>query len=597
MFRPTIGSVLFLCSLPMFAQGPQPRLKEAISDSSRTALRGSLSPRVRGAEDLGPLSPEKTIPGITLVFRRSTEQEAALKDLLAAQQNPASPLYHHWLTPETFAARFGLDDKDISTVESWLTARGFHIENVARSRDRITFSGNAAQVQAAFGAELHYYRVEGELHFAPASDLSLPASLTSVTAAVLHLSDFRPKPAYKVIPQASPDFTSVSTQAHYLGPTDILTMYNVNTNLTGSGQGLAVVGQSFVSTLPLGSVFNLLDNLEFNRFNEPTAVLVPGSGVEAISLGDEGESEIDLEYATGIAPRANVFLVFVGANQNYSIYDAVSYAITENIAPVVSISYGTCEPLMSSTDLSQLDALFEEASTQGQTLVAATGDSGSTACAPFSTAQGVTAAEQQELSVNFPASSPNVTAVGGTQMQAGTFDAGNTTYWASATTIDYDNSLLSYVPEVVWNEGSASYGMAAGGGGTSTYFSRPSWQSSFPGMPGGSYRLLPDIALQASIASPGFLICTDDPSMLAAEGQTTSCDYELLGSNNKYTTAGGTSFAAPIFAGFVALINQAENATGQGNINPQLYSLAANSSTYASAFHDSLPAQTPAWQE
>jgi subtilase family serine protease len=588
MFRPTIGSVLFLCSLPMFAQVLQPRLKEAISDSSRTALRGSLSPRVRGAEDLGPLSPEKTIPGITLVFRRSTEQEAALKDLLAAQQNPASPLYHHWLTPETFAARFGVDDKDISTVESWLTARGFHIENVARSRDRITFSGNAAQVQAAFGAELHYYRVEGEQHFAPASDLSLPASLTSVTAAVLHLSDFRPRPAYKVIPQAHPDYTTASTQAHYLGPKDILTMYDasdLHLNGYGSGQGLAVVGQSFVDIET--SITNFWIYINGPQMNLPTAVLVPGSGVEAISPGDEGESEIDLEYSSGIAQNANTFLVYVGANQNYSVYDALSFAITENIAPVVSISYGTCEPLLSSTDLSQFDSLFEEASAQGQTLVAASGDSGSTACAPFAGVQGVSPTEQQELSVNFPASSPNVTAVGGTQMQAGSFAAGDTTYWASASNTDNVSSLLSYVPEVAWNEGSASIGIAAGGGGASTFFPRPAWQSSFPGMPSGSYRLLPDVAFQASIESPGYVICTDDAAMLASEGQTASCSNgDLLGSNLKNTLAGGTSFAAPIFAGFVALLNQSENATGQGNINPQLYSLAANPSTYASAFHD-----------
>lgn len=586
MLRPILGFVLPLCSLQMFAQVPQPRLKGAISDASRTVLRDSQSPRVRGAQDLGPLSPDKTIPGITLVFQRSAEQEAALKDLLAAQQNPASQFYHHWLTPETFATRFGMANKDIETVENWLTAHGFHIENVARSRDRITFSGNAAQVQAAFGTELHYYRMQGKLHFAPASDLFLPASLASVTAAVLHLSDFRPKPAYKVMPHGRPDYTSASTQAHYLGPKDIFTMYDVNKNLWGSGQSVAIVGQSFVNTSWSSSISTFQANL--GQGEPPTAVLVPGSGVEAISPGDEGESEIDLEYSSGIAQNANIFLVYVGDNQNYSVYDALSFAITQDIAPVVSISYTTCEPLMTPTDLNQYQSLFEEASTQGQTLVAATGDSGSTACAPYTSAQGATTAEQQDLSVNFPASSPNVTAVGGTQMADGTFAAGNTTYWAGAPNVGIDNvsSLLSYVPEAVWNEGSASKGIVAGGGGASTYFPRPAWQTSYPGIPTGTYRLLPDIALQASTSSPGYLVCTDDPSLLNAEGQTSSCDNGLLGSNNQYTVAGGTSFAAPIFAGFVALINQSENATGQGNINPQLYSLAANGSTYTSAFHD-----------
>ena len=385
---------------------------------------------------------------------------------------------------------------------------------------------------------------------------------------------------------ARPDYTSASTQVHYLSPKDIFTMYDVNKNLPGSGQSLAVVGQSFVNVMQGGSVWTFQANL--TQADPPTAVLVPDSGVEAVSPGDEGESEIDLEYSSGIAQNGNIFLVFVGGNQNYSVYDALTFAITEDIAPVVSISYGTCEPLMTTTDLNQYESLFEEASAQGQTLVAASGDSGSTACALYSAAGESPTAEQEELAVTFPASSPNVTAVGGTQMAAETFAAGNTTYWAPATTDTLDNvsSLLSYVPEVVWNEGSASIGIAAGGGGTSSYFPRPAWQSSYPGTPTGIYRLLPDISLQSSAASPGYLICTDDPSILSAQGQTTGCVSGLLGSNDKYSVAGGTSFAAPIFAGFVALLNQSENATGQGNINPQLYSLAANAGTYASAFHD-----------
>ena len=529
------------------------------------------------------------VPGITLVFRRSPTQEADLKNLLAAQQNPASPLYRHWLTPEAFAARFGVADQDIATTESWLTAQGFHIDNVARSRDRITFSGTAAQVRAAFGAELHRFQAEGKVHFAPVSDLTMPAELASVTAAILHLSDFRPKPSTRIMADPHPDYTSYTTQAHYLGPKDILTMYyspvpvNANT-YSGTGQGLAVVGQSYVNTSNPSSVNTFQINL--TQFVPVNAVLVPGSGVQAISPGDEGESEIDLEYASGIAQGANIFLVYVGDEQNYGVFDALTFAITERIAPVVSISYGVCEPLLSQSELSQFNALFEEASAQGQTLVASSGDSGSTACAPFNSSQGVTPAEQQELSVSFPASSPNVTAVGGTQMAPGTFAPGTSPYWASAGTFDNVSSLLSYVPEVVWNEGSAANGIAAGGGGASMYYPRPAWQSVYPGMPAGTYRLLPDVALQSSIASPGFLLCTSDPALLNPQGQTSSCVSGLLGNNDQYTLAGGTSFAAPIFAGFVAILNQAQNATGLGNINPELYSLAANPTSYAAAFHD-----------
>jgi Pro-kumamolisin, activation domain/Subtilase family len=584
--RPLLVVALLFCSLSTFAQSPEPRLKGTITETSRVVLSNSRTPRASVAQDVGPVSPDMAIPGITLVFRRSDAQEAALKELLTAQQNTASPLYHHWLTPETFAARFGVADDDIATSEAWLASHGFHVERVARSRDRITFSGTAAQVQAAFGTELHHYRTENELHFAPASDLTLPAELASVTAAVLHLSDFRPKPNVKAQTRPHPDFTSLSTQAHYLTPGDIETMYNLNPLLEsyvdGTGQSLAVVGQSYVNTSTSSSISTFQEHL--GSLKAVNTIIVPNSGTEAISPGDEAESEIDLEYSSGIAVKADIFLVYVGGNQNYDVFDALAYAITEDVAPVVSISYGECELALSTNELNQYDALFEEASLQGQTLVASAGDSGSTACAYYTSADGITPAQQQGLLVAFPASSPNVTAVGGTQMAAGTFAAGDSSYWASASNIDNTNSLLSYVPEVVWNEDFSKYGIAAGGGGISTYFPRPAWQTGVPGISTGTYRLLPDLALQSSIASPGFLICSDDPTMIGS--QASSCTNGLLDNDNQYTTAGGTSFAAPLFAGSLALLNQVEQAAGQGNINPVLYGLAGTPTTYAAAFHD-----------
>jgi subtilase family serine protease len=579
---PVFFTALLSGSLFAFAQNSAPRLTGAITETSRATLAGSRSPRVQHAEDLGAVSPEMTVPGITLVFKRSAEQENALQELLAAQQNTASPLYHQWLTPDTFAARFGVSDSDIAATEGWLQSRGFHIDGTARSKDRITFSGNAAQVQAAFGAGLHYYRAEGERHFAPQTDLTLPTELASVTAAVLHLSNFRPKPNIRIQTNTHPNYTTLATQTHYLGPKDIFTMYDLNaffqSQTLGGGQSLAVVGQSFVDTSPSSVIQQFHGYAQSGGF--VSAVLVPGSGVEAISPGDEGESEIDAEYASGIAGNATTFLVYVGANQNYDVFDALAFAIAQDIAPVVSISYGVCESLMSSTDLDQGNALFEQAAAQGQTLVAAAGDSGSTACAPITT-DGLSLTQQQALAVPYPADSPYVTAVGGTQMATGTFAAGSSSYWATASNSDAVGSLLSYVPEVVWNEDSAANGIAAGGGGTSAHFPRPAWQSGVLGIPSGAYRLLPDVALQASIESPGFLLCSDDPALANRQGQTPNCSDGFEG-----TTAGGTSFAAPIFAGFIAILNQAKNSTGQGNINPVLYSLASNPTSYAAVFHD-----------
>lgn len=587
VLKPLFAVTLLFCVLPAFAQRPEPRLKGNITETSRSVLANSRTPRVRTAQDEGEVASDTVVPGITLVFRRSAAQEAALKELLAAQQNPASPLYHQWLSTEDFATRFGAADEDIATTESWLTSRGFHVEGVARSRDRITFSGTAAQVRAAFGTELHRYQAEGELHFAPAADLTLPANLASVTEAVLHLSDFRPKPSFAAAVRPNPNYTAASTQAHYLGPKDVATMYNLEPlyqrGFYGGGQGLAIVGQSYVDT-GSGSKIGVFQ-ANATQATSISPVLVPGTGVQAISPGDQGESELDLEYSSGIAQQANVFFVYVGSNRNYSVFDALDYAITQNIAPVVSISYGVCEPILSQTELDQANSLFEEAAAQGQTLVVASGDSGSTACEVYSTSQGVTLDQQQALAVSFPASSPNVTAVGGTQMAAGTFTAGNTTYWTGAGSVDQVGSLLSYVPEVVWNEGSAANGIVAGGGGVSIHYPRPAWQSGVQGITSGAYRLVPDIAIQSSIASPGFILCTNDRSLMVS-GQTSSCVNGLQGNNGRYTVAGGTSFAAPIFAGYLAILNQAEHTNGQGNINPALYGLAANPTTYAAAFHD-----------
>lgn len=531
------------------------------------------------------MAPATQIPGITLVFRRSEAQEAALEKLLAAQQDPESPLYHHWLTPDGFAAQFGVAEEDIAATEAWLTGQGFHVDSVSRSHDRITFSGTAAQVQAAFGAELRRYRLGDETHFAPANDLSLPAQLAPITAAVLHLSDFRPKAQMVTSDRVRPNLTGASTQQHLLTPKDIATMYKLTPLYqklwNGAGQAIAVVGQSYVNTVS-GPIATFLANM--SQAMNVTPVLVPDSGANAISPGDESESEIDLEYSSAIAPNADVFFVYVGANQNYDVFDAIAYAITEDVAPVVSISYGTCELTVSQSALEQANALFAEAAAQGQTLVASSGDTGSTQCAYYTAAQGATTAQQQALAVSFPASSPYVTAVGGTQMAEGTFAAGASSYWQSSTGSDVVNSLLSYVPEVAWNE-SSTQGIVAGGGGSSSYFTRPDWQSGVSGIPSGPYRLLPDVSLQSSIQKPGFVFCTTDPSVV---GQSGSCTNGLKNSNGSYTIAGGTSFAAPIFAGFVAILNQSRNAAGQGNINPTLYKLASDATTYGSVFHDIL---------
>ena len=580
--------VALLSSLPLagLAQQPAVRLSGPITGAPVTAVAESRSPLAVMGEDAGTVPASMALKGLTLVFSRSAAQEADLRALLAAQQDPSSPQYHQWLTPDSFGARFGVADADLAQVKSWLQSQGSSVDSVNRSHNALTFSGTAGTVGAAFGTELHRYKLGTETHFAPATELSVPAALAPLVTAVLHTSDIRPKPSLRLTHAraVAPDYTSSQTQAHYLTPKDIATMYNVqaeySAGYTGVGQSIAVVGQSYVLTSDV-TAFQAAAGLATNA---PTLVLVPSTGVSGISSGDEGESDIDLEYAGGLAPGANVYLVYVGNNANADVFEALNYAITENIAPVVSISYGGCEPLSSASSLNAYSATYMQAAAQGQSIIASAGDDGSEACYGY---PGESTAVQEQLAVSFPASSPYVTAVGGTQMSAGTTAAGASTYWATASGTDLSSSLLSYVPEVTWNEDSTNDGIVAGGGGASVVFARPTYQAGVAGIPTGATRLLPDVSLLSAVNTPGFLYCSSDLQDLQAEDLTSSCVTGFRDASDKYLLiAGGTSFAAPVMAGMTALLNQIKHSTGQGLLNTQLYALAGNTATYASAFHD-----------
>lgn len=544
--------------------GPEPRLHGEIGAAGRVRLVGSIATRAASARDAGAVADDTPVEGITLVFQRSAAQEAELEALLAAQQDVTSPQFHQWLTPEGFGQQFGMADADLQATEQWLEGQGFRVDGVSVARDRVTFSGTAGQVAAAFGTALHRYEVGGQLAMAPEAELSLPEELAPVVSAVLHLEELRPTP--KLRANMQPRYTA-STGAHYLVPQDLAVMYDVpgesSSSLPGLGQTIAVVGQSYVNTNEAA-----LQLLWSGGSRTLTPVLVPGTGSEAISVGDAIESEVDIEYAGGLASWANILLVYVGSNPTYSVFDSLAYAVDRDVAPVITVSYGLCEAAMSTMWLTQGNALLEQAASQGQTVIAASGDNGSLGCASVPISDGITTAQQQELAVDYPADSPYVVAVGGTQMVAGTFSSSSSNWNPGQALSPLAASLLQYVPETAWNEDSAANGILAGGGGASTVMARPAWQTNLPGIPAGATRLLPDVALQASTANPGFLFCSGYTS--------TSCEQNI---------SGGTSFAAPTFAAMVALLNQSTESLGQGNVNPVLYQLAGGAQG-ASIFHD-----------
>jgi len=583
-FAAAFLGLLFVLSGNSRAQEPAARIRTQIDDFDRVTLPGTHPPMARVENDTGPLPSGTMLQGISMVLSRSAVQESDLQALIAAQQKPGSSQYHKWLSPEEFAARFGVADSDISVIKQWVEQQGLSFLGVSRSKNRISVSGATEQVKAAFGVDIRYYTVNGEKHYAPSSDISVPAALSSLVQNVSNLSTFRPRPHVKLSKPrraVQANFTSSQSGSHFLTPKDIATIYNLssayNAGYTGSGQAIAVVGQSAI--VP-SDIEHFQTAAGFSK-KDPTLVLVPNSGTSTVVSGDEAESDLDLEYSSTVGKDATIYFVYVGNNSNYNLWDSIQYAVDNKVAPIISNSYGICETALSSSDYASLNAVLAQAAAQGQTVVTASGDSGSTDCYGVT---GLTATQQKALAVDYPASSQYVTGMGGTEFSADDASSSNTRYWKSASGSDVVGSALSYIPEQVWNDGSSTNGLAAGGGGVSAFTARPSWQTGVPGIPSGSYRLLPDISLDSSADNAGYLYCSSDS---ASTGVSGSCTNGFRDSNDTYlTVAGGTSFASPIFAGMLAIINQKLDSDGQGVINPILYTLAADSSTYSSAFHD-----------
>ncbi len=565
------------------AQGPVPRIVAPIDNSARTVLANSRPPRARAENDAGLMPQSTRIQGMSVNFRRSAAQQAALDSLLAAQQDRTSPLYHQWLTPDQFAAQFGAAASDLQTVQNWLVSQGFSVDGVSRGLNRITFTGTEAQVEAAFGAQLHYFTVGTEKHFAPASDLSIPASLAGVVESIGNISDFQPHSHIRR--SATPAFTSGQSGNHFLSPKDVATIYDINpaysAGYTGAGQSIAIVGQSAVL---LSDVANFKTASGISS-PAPIPVLYPGSGASTLKTGDESESDLDLEYSGTIAPAATVYFVYTGASTNYGAFDALVYAVINDIAPIISSSYGECEVVLGSTYYAYYNQYLQQAAAQGQTVIAASGDEGSTDC--YGETNSV--ATEIALNVDFPGSSAWVTSVGGTEISASNNPASTSTstYWSGNGTTDVLSSALSYIPEVAWNDDSTG-GLSSGGGGVSVFTPRPTWQAGTIGgvaIPSGSMRLVPDVSLMASPDEPGYLYCSSDSASTGIQGSCSNNGFRD-GNGTNLTIAGGTSFAAPVFAGMMALINQATKSTGQGALGYILYPLASSTITYAAAFHD-----------
>ncbi len=483
---------------------------------------------------------------VTMDLKPSASQEAALDQLLANQQNPSSADFHRWLTPEQYADRFGASQDDVNRIVAWLQSQGFQVKRVARSRTWIEFAGTAQQVSSAFHTQIHQYLENSELHYANATNPSIPAALSGMVRDLRGLNDYRLKPRNKA---RGPSPRNNTGGAHQIVPDDFATIYDIMplyaAGINGAGQKLAIVGQTDI---------NISDIQAFrSQYNLPAInlqqILVPGQADPGISQSDLPEADLDIEWSGSVARDATIIYVY-SSNVTTSIQEAIDQAY----APVVSMSYGLCED-GDLVDLPTYRGWAQQGNAQGITWLAAGGDSGAADCEDL---DAVIA--QDGLAVDEPGSIPEVTSMGGTE-----FNEGGGQYWSSNNNAN-GASALSYIPEMAWNDTNPGQGLLAGGGGSSLFFPQPVWQTG-PGVPNTGFRNVPDLALAASPDHDGYFVYTGGSLQIF----------------------GGTSFGAPTMAGVLTLLNQylvssdAQKQPGLGNINPTIYRMGQRSTT---AFHD-----------
>jgi hypothetical protein len=556
----------------------QPLITQAIDESQLTVLRGNVHALAKPIFDIGTAPATLPMERMLLVLKRGPEQEYALRTLLDNQQDKHSPSYHKWLTPEQFGKQFGPTDSDIQTITTWLQSHGFQV-GATKGRTVLEFSGSASQVQEAFHTTIHKYVVNGEQHWANATNPSIPTALTPAVAGVLTLHNFLKQPMIHLLSQQVPlkkpkgskyPLADLNGGLHALVPADYAVIYNSPATLDGTGITIAIVARS--DLFNGGSDVSDFDST-FGLPGGNLNVILNGPDPGDLGGNEELEATLDSSWSGALATGSQIdFVISASTNDTDGVDLSEVYIIENNLGSLMSESFGACEAEITSADAQGESLLAEQAAAQGITYTVSAGDTGAEGCANL----GETIASGA-VSVSDIGSTPFNISVGGTLFNETAGSGTEATYWNSTNSGDGE-SAISYIPEDVWNETcttSCQDGqppLAAGGGGFSVFNAKPSWQSlSITGVPNDGARDVPDVALTSA---------GHDPYLLCLEGSCEQSEVFLV-----Y----GTSAAAPSFAGILALVYQnmvtVQGASGarQGQADYILYPLAKAQQTAATA--------------
>jgi kumamolisin len=478
-------------------------------------LKGSERSPLPNSRALGPADPAERLE-VTVVVRPSDTQ--GLKDRLQKLAQGKRSIGH--LSRAAFARQYGASRADLDSVRDFAEAHGLAVVQEHAARCAVVLSGTVAQFNDAFGIQLQHCSHPTGTYRGRTGPVYIPAELDGVIEAVLGLDNRPQARAHFRMKSSKTGRRSRPAQAAATSftPVQLAALYDFP---QGDGKG------ECIGLIELGGGYQPQDIQNYFSGLGLTAPTVTAVSVDQATnqptgdpSGPDGEVMLDIEIAGAIAPAAAI-VVYFAPNTDAGFLDAVTTAIHDEVRKpsVVSISWGGPESTWTQQSMSAMDQAFQAAAAMGVTVCIAAGDSGST--------DGVSDGNNH---VDFPASSPNVLACGGTSLQA------------NATTI---------VSEVVWNDGNPASG--AGGGGVSTFFALPTWQQGLDATDAEgnrsplSNRGVPDVAADA------------DP-------QT---GYEVLvdGTSAVY---GGTSAVAPLWAGLIARIN-ALTGRSAGFVNPALY--------------------------
>lgn len=611
-------------TLPAQSARPAPSIRAAIDESDLVTLANNTRPEATAANDRGRVADSFPLDHMLLQLKRSPEQEAALENLIGRLHDASSPDFHRWLTPQQFAASWGVAKSDVDTVSAWLSSHGFTVNGTPASGMTIDFSGNAGLVREAFHTEIHNLDVHGVSHFANMSDPQIPAALAPAVAGIVSLHNFHPKPL--LLPHHDYTYTNTSGTFHALAPGDIATIYNFAplfaAGLSGQGQSIMVVEDTYLYSTADWVTFRNTFGLQSYASGSLSQISPQGElkcknpGFQGDpkdpGYGDDGEAAIDVEWASAAAPGASILLAAcTDTSTTFGGLIALENVLNgpaNGLPSVVSISYGEAEAVNGAASNAAYNSAYEQGVAEGVSIFVSAGDEDAASADDGSVAT-------HGIGVSAFTSTPYNVSVGGTDFGYTADGVSPGIYWNSTNSPTYA-SARSYIQEIPWNDscagelvagylGTTALGLCnnsevtsstgtlnfllnaiGGSGGPSgcatgrpsvpgvvsgscAGYAKPDFQRGLLGNPADGVRDIPDVAL---FASNGFwdayyVVCWSNPNTNVGGG------FSCTGAPSTWAGFGGTSVSSPIMAAMQALVNQ-KTKSRWGNPNPTYYALA-----------------------